>query len=194
MARARPTPPNPWTVEEFLDWERQQPEKYEYIDGIIRMMVGGTSDHATIAGNVFATLRAALRGGPCRAYIEGMKVDIGTGIAYPDVVVTCAAVEPKKDEVPDPVVIVEVLSRSTESIDRGAKWLGYQSIATLQQYILISQDEPQVEIYERNDGGWRYGVVKGAQAKVRFAVGDVEMTVAAIYEDTSLDAWCRPSR
>jgi len=180
--------PRPWTVEEFLDWERQQPEKYEYIDGVIRMLVGGTSDHATIAGNVVATLRAALRGGPCRGYIEAMKVDIGTGIACPDVVVTCSAVDPKKDEVPEPVVIVEVLSRSTESLDRGAKWIGYQNIPSLYQYILISQEEPQVEIFERNNSAWRYSVIKEAQTRVRFAMGDVEMTVAAVYEDTSLDA------
>ena len=187
MARARPDPPRPWTVEEFLEWERAQPDKYEFLDGVIRMMVGGTSDHYTIVGNVFAALRAQLRGGPCRAYMEGMKVDIGTGVAYPDVVATCSEVGPKKDEVPEPVLIVEVLSPSTESLDRGAKWLGYQTVASLRQYVLVSQDERQVELFQRRADGWAYTVIKGEEAALTFAVGEARMTMVEIYEDTSLD-------
>jgi Uma2 family endonuclease len=187
MARARPEPPRPWTVEEFLDWERAQPDKYEYLDGVIRMMVGGTSDHYTIALNIASTFRAKLRGTPCRAYMEGMKVDIGSGIAYPDVVVTCSEVGPKRDEVPEPVIVVEVLSASTESLDRGTKWLGYQSLPSLRQYVLVSQDQQQVEVFERETSGWAYTVLQGKAATLRCAVGSVEMTMAEIYEDTSLD-------
>ncbi len=64
MARASATPPSPWTVEEFLEWERQQAERYEYLQGLIRMMVGGTADHNTIALNIAAALRAGLQSSP----------------------------------------------------------------------------------------------------------------------------------
>ena len=74
MARARPTPPESWTVDEFLAWEREQEERYEYVDGVIRMMVGGTLDHNTIIGNVSSALRSQLKGGPCRVFVEGVKV------------------------------------------------------------------------------------------------------------------------
>lgn len=177
--------PRPWTVEEFLEWERQQAEQYEHIDGVIRMMVGGTSDHFTIAGNLFAILRSRLRGGPCRAYFEGMKVDVGTGVAYPDAVVTCSEVGPRKDEVPEPVVIAEVLSKNTESLDRGAKWISYQTLESLRQHVLLLQDELHVEVYDRTDGGWQYNVLPGADVVLRIAVGGIEVGRRDLYEDTS---------
>jgi Uma2 family endonuclease len=186
MARARPDPPRPWTVDEFLEWERQQPERYEYVGGMIVMMVGGTSDHHTISLNTGARLRAALRGSGCRAYVEGMKVDAGEGASYPDVVVTCAPVAPKQDVVLEPVVIVEVLSRSTESC--GAKWLAYQRMPSLRQYVLVSQDEIKVEVFERAQGTWTYGVLDNPQAELAFAVGGCTMSLAEVYEETSLDS------
>jgi Uma2 family endonuclease len=191
MATARPQPPRPWTVDEFLEWERQQPERFEYVGGMIVMMVGGTSDHHTISGNLFAALRAALRGTGCRAYVEGMKVDAGAATSYPDVVVTCARVAPKQDLVVEPVVIVEVLSRSTESFDRGAKWLAYQTLPSLAQYVLVSQDELKVEVFERDQGAWRYTILGDPQAELAFAAGGCTMTLAQVYEDTSLDPAAR---
>jgi Uma2 family endonuclease len=188
MARARSQhPPRPWTVDEFLEWERQQPERYEYVGGMIVMMVGGTSDHHTISGNVFAALRSALRGSGCRAYVEGMKVDAGEGAAYPDVVVTCSKVAPKQDVVAEPVIIVEVLSRSTETFDRGAKWLAYQTLPSLRQYVLVSQDEMKVEVFERDAQSWLYRLLDDPKAGLAFAVGGCTMTLAEIYEETSLD-------
>jgi Uma2 family endonuclease len=179
--------PRPWTVDEFLEWERQQPERYEYVGGMIVMMVGGTSDHHTIALNIGARLRAAVRGSGCRAYVEGMKVDAGAASSYPDVVVTCAPVAPKQDVVTEPEVVVEVLSRSTESFDRGAKWLAYQSIPSLRQYVLVSQDEMKVEVYEREQGTWTYRALADPQTALTFAVGGCTMSLAEVYEDTSLD-------
>jgi Uma2 family endonuclease len=91
VARARANLSEPWTVEEFLAWEREQEERYEYVDGVIRMMVGGTLDHNTIAGNVFSALHSQLRGGLCRVFVEGVKVVSASATMYPDVVVTCAS-------------------------------------------------------------------------------------------------------
>jgi Uma2 family endonuclease len=179
--------PRPWTVDEFLEWERQQPERYEYVAGMILPMVGGTSDHHTISGNIFAVLRAALRGSGCRAYVEGMKVDAGAASSYPDVVVTCAPVAPKQDVVTEPVLVVEVLSRSTENFDRGAKWLAYQGLPSLRQYVLVSQDELKVEVFEREQGTWTYRALADPQTALTFAVGVCTMSLAEVYEDTSLD-------
>jgi Uma2 family endonuclease len=186
MARATPTPPAPWTVEEFLAWERDQPERYEFYSGFIRMMVGGTLDHNTIAGNIMATLRSRLRGGPCRAFTE-CKVTSRSELMYPDVVITCSAVDAKSDVVPEPVAVFEVLSRSTESFDRGQKWLAYQSILSLRQYVLVSQDELRVDVYDRTEAGWSYRVSSGPAATLELAADQVRLTMAEIYEGSSLD-------
>ena len=80
--------PKPRTVAEFLDWERQQPERYEFVDGVIRMMTGGTNRHSVIKGNVFASLRTGLRGGACRPLVDGPKITTALASTYPGVIVT----------------------------------------------------------------------------------------------------------
>jgi Uma2 family endonuclease len=182
VARARATPAEPWTVEEFLAWEREQEDRYEYVGGVIRMVVGGTLDHNTIAGNVFSALRAQLRGGSCRALIEGAKVVSDTATLYPDVVVTCALGSGQSDVVPEPEIVVEVLSRSTQTFDRGAKLDAYQEIESLRQYVLVAQDEVRVSVYERDDGGWRYRTLQDLDARLPFAVSEAAVTLAEIYE------------
>jgi Uma2 family endonuclease len=184
---ARATPPAPWTVEDFLAWEREQEERYEFFDGLIRMMVGGTADHNRIAGRVFAALLAKLRGGPCSVFIEGMKVAGATATMYPDVVVTCSPVDATTDVLPEPVIVFEILSRSTQTFDRGQKWLAYQAILSLQQYVLISQDELRIDTYDRQGNSWIYRVLSGPDARLALAVGKIELAMAEIYEDSALD-------
>jgi Uma2 family endonuclease len=182
LARARPTPPEPWTVEEFLAWEREQEERYEYVGGVIRMMVGGTLDHNRIALNIASRLRTLLAGGPCSVFMEGVKVVSATATMYPDVVVTCTSVSGQSDVVPEPEIVVEVLSRSTQGFDRGPKLDAYQQIASLKRYVLIAQEEIRVSVYERDNGDWRYRILQDVGAAVSFAVGGVTMTLAEIYE------------
>ena len=185
--------PEPWTVEEFLAWEREQEERYEYAGGIVRMMVGGTLDHNTIVGNVFSGLRSQLRGGPCRVFVEAVKVVSATATMYPDVVVTCAAGSGQSEVVPEPEIVVEVLSRPTQGFDRGPKLDAYQQIASLKQYVLIAQEEIRVSIYERDEGGWRYRTLQDPDASLSFAVGGAAMTLAEIYErSTAGEAAARP--
>jgi Uma2 family endonuclease len=188
VARARPTPPQPWTVEEFLAWEREQEERYEYVDGVIRMMVGGTLDHNTIAGNVFSSLRSQLRAGPCRVFVEAAKVVSEGATMYPDVVVTCAPGSGRADVVPEPEIVVEVLSRSTQGFDRGAKLDAYQQIPSLRQYVLIAQEEIRVSLYQRDDGNWLYRTLQAPEARLDFAVGGAGMTLAEIYEGATAAA------
>jgi Uma2 family endonuclease len=186
VARARPNQPEPWTVEEFLAWEREQEERYEYVGGVIGMMVGGTLDHNTIAGNVFSGLRTQLRDGPCRVFMEAVKVVADAATMYPDVVVTCAPGSGQSDVVPEPEIVVEVLSRSTQSFDRGPKLDAYQQILSLKQYVLIAQDEIRVSVYERDDGSWRYRILQDLDARLGFAVGGANVTLAEIYERATI--------
>ena len=186
MARARPNQPEPWTVEEFLAWEREQEERYEYVGGVIRMMVGGTLDHNTIAGNVFSGLRTQLRDGSCRVFMEAVKVVADAATMYPDVVVTCAPGSGQSDVVPEPEIVVEVLSRSTQSFDRGPKLDAYQQIPSLKQYVLVAQDEIRVSVYERDDGGWRYRTLQDLDARLGFVVGGATMLLAEIYERATI--------
>ena len=105
--------PRPSTVEEFLAWERRQPERYEFVVGVIRMMVGCSNAHTIIKDNIVGALRARLQGQPCRALGEGPKVVTATATMYPDAIVVCGPL--------DLAVVIEVLSRSTEDHDRSAK-------------------------------------------------------------------------
>lgn len=187
MARTRPTLPPPWTVEEFLAWEREQEERHEYVDGVIRMMTGGTLDHNTITGNVASGLRSQLRGGPCRVFAVAVKVVSGFATLYPDVVMTRTPGSGQSDIVPEPEIVVEVLSRSSQGFDRGPKLDAYQRIASLKQYVLIAQDEIRVSVYERDGGSWRYRTLREPGARLDFPVGEATMTLAEIYEGATVD-------
>jgi Uma2 family endonuclease len=172
----------PWTVDEFLAWEREQEGCYEYVDGVTRMKVGDTLDHNVIAGNLIDRLRSQLGGTSCRVFALRVKVVTEGAIMYPDVVVTCTPGSGRSDIVPEPKVVVEVLSRSSQGFDRGAKLAAYQQIPSLRQYLLIAQDEIAVSLYQRDDGGWRERIVKEPEARLDFAVGGAGMTLAEIYQ------------
>ncbi len=127
--------PRPWTVDEFLEWEREQAERYELVDGVVRMMTGGTLAHTIVKGNIFAALRGLVKASPeayrasrylrhdCRVLVGGAKVVTASASLYPDVLVTCAPVVVTDDSVHEPRLIAEVLSRSTADHDRSTKWL-----------------------------------------------------------------------
>lgn len=144
--------PTPWTVEQFLEWERAQEDRWEYAGGLARMMVGGSHDHSTIQGNLFSWLHRGLAGTPCRPFFE-TKVRSQYSLMYPDVVVTCSPVPPKDDVLPAPVVVVEVLSPSTQALDRGVKAEVYRSIDSLQHLVLVSQDGCEIDMYTRDGDG-----------------------------------------
>ena len=175
--------PKPWTVEDFLEWEAQQPERYEFIDGRILGMVGGSAAHATIKGNVFAALRARLQGGPCRVFVESLKVVTDVASHYPDVVVTSAPVQPGDDQIREPVVVVEVLSRTTADRDRSAKWVAYQDIPSLQHYVLIAQDRRRVKLFSRASDVWHLAIIRPPGRKIQLSALGVELTLDEVYED-----------
>jgi Uma2 family endonuclease len=175
--------PKPWTVDDFLAWERRQPERYEFVGGIIRMMVGGSNTHTIIKDNVVTALRAHLRGQPCRALGEGPKVVTATATMYPDAIVVCGPIDLAEDQVRAPAVVVEVLSRSTEDHDRGVKWVAYRDLESLQHCLLIAQDERRVEVYSREAKRWSLQVVAPPDLVVLPAIA-TQLTFDEIYEDS----------
>ena len=134
--------PKPWTVDDFLAWERRQPERYEFFGGVVRMMVGGSNSHTIVKDNVVAALRDRLRDQPCRALGEGPKVVTTMATMYPDAVVVCGLIDWAEDQVRSPTLVVEVLSRSTEDHDRGAKWVACRGLASWQHYSADRADQP----------------------------------------------------
>ena len=147
------------TPEEYLAFERKATIKHEYLAGEIVAMSGASFAHNFITGDIFGELRAQLRDGRCKAATSDMRVKVSkTGsYFYPDVVVFCGApqaADSESDTLLNPTVITEVLSPSTEARDRREKFWHYQQLASLQEYILVSQDQVYVEHYLREGAHW----------------------------------------
>ena len=174
--------PKPWTVEDFLAWEAQQDERYEFIDGVVFMMVGASNAHTVIKGNTFAALRSRLRGGACDVLVDGPKVVMIGEATLPDLVVTCKPVDLADDRVDEPAAIVEILSPWTANRDRGPKWTAYQNIPSLRHYVLIAQDRRRVEVYTRAAKGWLFAVVEPPEGAVALTEIGAELSLDEIYE------------
>ena len=153
-----PQPKIPFSPEDYLAWEHEQPFRNEYVDGEVFAMSGASDAHGTAAGNLFAGLHAHLRGSPCKTFIADMKVHVeaANSFFYPDILVTC---DPR-DRAPEashvkrhPLLIVEVLSPSTEAYDRGNKFAAYRRLESLQEYVLVSIDERRIEVFRRDGTG-----------------------------------------
>lgn len=172
---------------EYVAWSRDQDIKYEFYAGKVYAMAGGTTLHAWLVGQALFHLRLALQGRPCRAFASDLRVRIPeSGLAtYPDCLVVCGRIETDPedaDSVTNPVVLVEVLSKSTEAYDRGQKFEHYRKLPSLQHYLLVAQDRPHVEHYARTaDGGW---VLRDATAGsvLQLHAIDVALPIDALYE------------
>lgn len=176
------------TSPEYLEWERCQENKHEYLNGDIVAMTGASRKHNLITANLLAGLHLQLRNKPCEIYSSDMRVKISsTGLyTYPDIVV--AGGEPQfedaiLDTLLNPIVIVEVLSHSTENYDRGKKFSHYRSLLSLQEYLLVAQDQFQVEHYIRQpDEAWLLREYKQPEDQLRFTVLNCKLSLTEIYE------------
>jgi Uma2 family endonuclease len=175
------------SLDEFLVWERDQPERYEYSGGVVTMMTGGSLDHSTIASNLWTALRDQLRGGSCRAFRGDAKVIANASIRYPDLSVTCSPVRGSDDIVLEPIFVVEVISPSTEREDRGRKKFDYFATPSIRQYAIVEQDARRIDLYTRAGDHWTDEVVEGDAALNLSSIG-VEVSLDMIYEDTELAA------
>ena len=173
------------SVEEYFELEENSPDtRYEYLDGYVYMMSGGTANHATISGNIYAMLRSLLRGGPCRVYNSDMKVRVSEQrYFHPDVTVTC---DPRDrgtaDLIQSPCLVVEVLSPSTEAYDRGRKLQYYLACPSIEEYLLVDTRAMRVEIYRKEQKKWIYDAFEAGD-EVELAILGVRFPIADAYED-----------
>jgi Uma2 family endonuclease len=190
MVQAQPKPF--LSPEEYLAIERESETRSEYFDGEMFAMSGGSRQHNLIVTNLIRELSTQLKRRPCEVYTNDQRVRIPeTSLyTYPDVVVLCG--EPIfEDETVDtllnPLLIVEVLSPTTEAYDRGKKFEGYRTIASLAEYVLVSQHEPRVEQFLRQDGGhWLFTATHGRERSISLASIQCELALAEIYDKVAL--------
>lgn len=146
------------SAEDFLAWEALQPTKHEFVDGDIFAMAGAEDNHVTVTGNVYMALRQHLRGTPCRVFMADVKVQVASANSffYPDVLVTCSDADRASRLVKrEPSLLVEVLSPSTASYDRGQKFALYRQLDSLQEYAVIDIAERSADVYRKGaDGLW----------------------------------------
>lgn len=173
------------TAASYLEWERGQVDRHEFVDGEVFAMAGGSPRHNFLGLAVGSELRIATRGGPCRVFSSDQRISVREGehYVYADVSMVCGdaiLAGGTADVIANPTVVVEVLSRSTEAYDRGRKWDGYRRVSSLTDYLLLSQESPRVEHYQRGrEGTWTYRVAIAGD-RVTLANG-ASFDVDAIY-------------
>jgi Uma2 family endonuclease len=174
------------SVEEYITFERANPEvRYEFIDGQISMLAGGTADHSIISANIIRELSLALRGSPCRVYTSDMKVRLSEQrYVFPDVSVSCDPRDQGSVEaLRYPRLIVEVLSPSTEAYDRGKKFSYYRACLTIEEYVLVDTQQQAIDLYRREqETFWRLSPL-GSGDLVKLQSLGVSFPIAAVYEN-----------
>ena len=177
-------------VEEYLELDRNSLDaRYEYIDGVVSMLAGGTTNHSRISVNVVSLLQGALRGSPCEVFNSDLRVRISSKrYVLPDASVSCdpGDLVGENDIISAPRVIVEVLSPSTEATDRGKKFRYYQSCPSIQEYVLISTQERAVDVYRRaSDNLWTLHPF-GPGDTITLKSIDVNLPLEALYEHVTM--------
>lgn len=178
------------TPQDYLFWEEKQSIKYEYVDGEVFAMTGGTIPHNDLAVNLTTALKNHLRGKGCKVSMADAKVGISESglFHYPDVMVTCDEIDRRAIQVIyHPCLIVEVLSPSTEAKDRGKKFRNYRRISTLKEYMLISSEQKVIECYRLKEKGvWElYNYTEGDEFELKSV--DFRSFIELIYEDVLLE-------
>ena len=177
------------TPQEYLVQERKAAFKSEYYHGEVFAMAGATREHNLIVGNVVRETGYSLKARPCEVYPSDMRVKVSsTGLyTYPDATVVCGGPEfddEQFDTLLNPTVLFEVLSESTESYDRGAKFRQYRKIASLKEYVIISPDRASVECYIRQaDGGWLLQEYQALEQTATFESINVTIALSEIYRN-----------
>lgn len=174
------------SVEMYLAWEREQPTRNEYFNGLIHAMVGGSRKHGEISLNIAAALKDLLRGRACRPFNSDTRVhvEIANAYFYPDVVVSCDPIDLTAEEgVRSPTAIFEVLSPSIAAFDRGDKFAAYRLLPSLQDYVLIDPETKRVERFSRNaDGSWQMVDATGAK-ELTVPSLEIALSLRVIFEN-----------
>ncbi len=187
-----------YSKEEYLKMEAAADYKSEYYNGEIFAMSGGSLNHSKICFNLNRRVGEAIDNKDCHGFESNMKLAIAkvNSYVYPDLMVVCGDVELAEntsDVITNPVLIIEVLSPSTESFDRGLKFEYYRTIPSLKEYVIISQDKPKTEsFFKQTDTIWQYTVTEGLNKTLVFQSLDYEIALQEIYHKIRID-WFKQS-
>ena len=182
-----------YSEEEYLRLEEKSPEKHEFYRGEIFLMPGGSIRHNAISDNLVAALLRVLRGHGCRAFSSNQRVKVAAAglTTYPDITIVCGpweADELDAQALTNPKVLIEVLSPSTESYNRTEKFDLYKCLPSLQEYVLVAQDRPRIELFARQpDESWNLRTFIGLEATLNFASVEAAIPLAEIYQDIEFD-------
>ncbi len=181
-----------FTPEEYLQLEEGSHIRSEYHDGEIFDMTGGTLNHNQIVGNLYQFLRSALEGGPCRVFQSDVRlvVQSHTLFTYPDLLVVCGPLPllpGRSDTLTDARLLIEVLSPSTESYDRGDKFRMYRALTSFEEYVLVAQDRPAVERHHRlPNGEWQWRESLALEDSLDLVSLKLTLPLSQIYKDLPL--------
>lgn len=186
-------PKQRWTAEKYLAFERAHAERHELIDGEIVMISGASRNHNLIVVNTGSSLHRQLRSRPCEVYTTDMRVRItARTYVYPNIVIVCGDPvfeDESVDTLLNPTAVIEVLSPSTMQYDRAGKFAGYRTLASLSEYITISQNDRRLEHYIRQaNGQWLLTDVIGEGAQVTLQSVDCTLLLDEIYEKVSFES------
>ena len=182
------------TPEEYLAAERLSETRGEYLDGDVHPMTGGTANHIRIVSNITTELNTQLRGRQCDVFPVDMKVRLPDlqKFFYPDVTVVCGELQyhdERRDIILNPLLVVEVLSKSTEAFDRGAKFQAYRTIESLKEYLLVEQNTPLVEQYVRQeDGKWALSTAAGLGSTLTLPSIGCTLNLGAVYDKVDFNS------
>ncbi len=171
------------TLEEFLLWENEQPERHEFHRGEVFAMVGARRVHGLVVRNLTVALFHALKGSPCEVFAEGMKVKPADDtILYPDLFVTCDAADLRTEMIfSAPMLVIEVLSPSTQAYDRSHKFALYRQLASFKEYTLVDPDTRRVEAFRlQPNGDWTFHDLSGSE-HLTFASIGCEVPLAEVF-------------
>jgi Uma2 family endonuclease len=185
-AYARAQPPL-LTLDEYMEFEEQSSFRHEYVNGVVHAMSGASLPHVRITGELFVAFKSHLRGRPCEPFASDAKLLIRSEtdeiVYYPDVMVACNREEWGTNYVCNPKLVVEILSPSTKHIDRREKAMTYRRVDSIEEYVLLEQDEHQVIVHRRAEH-WKPHMYTGAQAVAEFRCIGLRVPLAQIYEGT----------
>jgi len=172
---------NRLSLEDYIQLEEETHQKYEYYNGYVEAMAGGTYEHNTITTNILSEINMKLKGKQCQIMNSDTKLYLenSNSYLYPDAMIFCGEkerAENYKDAFKNPVVIIEVLSKSTEAFDRGDKFDLYRQLPSLRHYVLVKQDEAKIQIYSRQSPTslWNIQTIEGLKSSLELVISETE--------------------
>ncbi len=188
-----------YTLEEYLELDRNSEERLEYWYGEIFNMSGASEEHDQIVINFITRLSAKTEGRRCRTFSSNMRVKVPSLLSYryPDVSALCGEARFEEvggvDVLTNPSLIIEVLSNSTEAYDRGDKFTQYKSIPSFNEYLLVAQHRPHVtHLVKREDGLWTYDELNDLESSLKLAALDCVLAMSDVYQNVSFSSETSP--